>query len=249
MPNYTITFPDGYVQKFSGVEMNDTDAFARATQERAMTEGRVQTTWFGGAAKQMGTEKAANSALLTAGAPIAVAAGLPTGVVTGAVALAPLAATWLNYATKRFTGEKPDKPSLSEQAVDVGVGAVSAFGPGLVGQTGRVIGQEVSRLPGTSVPQAAARIVARGAPEVSDAANMLTPKAIVSTLKEAVEALKQAGTRVSSGTSADEVNLMRESVKKGMAPITAARIIASGSATKANALMKLYLRPAAGLVK
>lgn len=127
---YPVTFPDGYeaeVEMPEGVEPSV--VFAKALQDRSVKEGRIQTTWLGGASKQMGQEKAANTALMTG-------VGLATGGVGGVAltALSPLASTWIDYATKANTGENPEKPSAMQQGVDLAGGAASLIPVGKVAE-------------------------------------------------------------------------------------------------------------------
>lgn len=125
---YTVKFPDGYVQTFTGPDdMSDTDAFARATQERAIASGKIPTTGMAGWFQQMGQEKDANTALLTAGGMLA---GGPLGAA--AVTLAPLASDWLDYATKAHAGKDAVAPSAIRQGADVLQGAATAYGPKLL---------------------------------------------------------------------------------------------------------------------
>lgn len=242
MPTYTVTFPDGHAQDFTGpAGMSDIDAFNRATQERAFAEGKIPTTWLGGAAKTLGEDKATTSALIGG-------AGMLTGVAP-VVAAAPLAAEGLKYATQKMTGQKPATPSVADLATDVGSGVAAAYGPALVAKSSKVIASAVKALPGTTVPQAAVKAGVEIAAPLAADAGKITPSAVGATVTELTEAVKQLGTRMNAGLSQDEVGLMRDSIAKGMRPSTAAKIVSGGNPSKFSALMKLYLRPSVGLVK
>lgn len=128
---FTVGFPDGESIQVQGPStLSDSQVFDLALQERGMKEGRIQTSWLGGASKQMGQEKVANTAI---GAATGAAVGGPVGMVIGAAS--PLASTWLDYATKKFTGENPELPSKTTQAVDVVSGAASVVPVGTVAKT------------------------------------------------------------------------------------------------------------------
>lgn len=128
---FTVGFPDGESIQVQGPSrLSDSQVFDLAMQERGVKEGRIQTSWLGGAAKQMGQEKVANTAI---GAATGAAVGGPVGMVIGAAS--PLASTWLDYATKKFTGENPELPSKTTQAVDLVSGAASVVPVGTVAKT------------------------------------------------------------------------------------------------------------------
>ena len=61
------------------------------------------------------------------------------------------------------------------------------------------------------------------------------------TVTEAADAITKAGLRAQNGLSKDEVDLMMESIKKGMKPATAARIV-GGNAQKTSSLMTYYMK-------
>lgn len=237
---YTVKFPDGHVQKFQGPkDMSDTDVFARAMQERSIAEGKVQTSWLGGALKQMGQEKAANAALIGG-------AGMLTGVAP-VVALAPLAATWIDYATKKLTGEKPETPSAVEQVLDVAGGMAGAYGGKLLSKSAGIVTDELGKMRGTTLPQAMGKIVARSAEPVATEASKVSPQAVGATTKEMVMAGKTALDRTRYGVSADDLRLMRDNVSAGIKPTVSAKMIAGKDQKKFMGLMNLYRRPAAGL--
>lgn len=250
---YTVTFPDGQPFEFEGVEgMSDGDIFQRALQERAIKEGRVQETWFGGASKQMGKEKGANAALMT-GAALAAPAVLGTGAAgTAAVALArpvaalaPLAADWLRYASEKFHGEDAEKPTATNQIVDLAEGVAGAYGPAVVSRGGEVIANAARQVSGRTAAQFA---IKAGSDFVSPTAQKLaavTPDKVAGTLREIVQLGKNTAQRMIEGVGAEDLELMRESVKAGMNPRTAARIISGGKTKLMQGLLKLQKQPPA----
>lgn len=254
---YTVNFPDGKVVEFQGVEgMSDSDAFTRAIQERSIKEGKIQDTWLGGAAKQMGQEKTANAALMTGvalAAPAVLGAAGFGGAATGAVAaarpitaLAPLAADWLRYATRAETGEQAEKPTLTNQAVDLGEGMAGAYGPAVVARAGDVAARTAGQI--TRMARPTAVLMKAGSDFISPAAQKLaavTPDKVASTLREIVQLGKNTAQRMIEGVSADDLELMRASVKAGMNKQTAARIIGNGKTALMKSLMKLYNQPPA----
>jgi lysozyme len=261
---WTTTFPDGHVERILGpADMSEADQIDRAIQERAVREGNVQATWFGGAAKQQAKEKEANVMLALGAAPLAVpigaAIGAPAavaaGVSTAIAGLSPIAMDWLDYAAKKYTPGQYDnegtfhpnttpRPSGEEMLVDLGKGAINAYGGPILSKAGTtadaaITGARnvVTHLVGGRTGAAA---VEMAGPVLAEAQNVTAP-AVGRTLQELGTAARQAAVRVPAGLSRDEVNLMREHVfQKGMRATTAARIIAGKSTRKYEALMKLY---------
>lgn len=243
--HFSVTFPDGHTQEFDGpTGMSDSDVFARAIQERSFDSGKIQTSWLGGAAKQMGQEKAANAALMTGAA---LATRQPAAATAAVTAIAPLAATWIDYATKHLTGENPDTPTVTNQAVDLAKGAAEAYGPGVISKTGGAMAGELMRMGGSrpTLPQASARAVTRVIAPILEKLDAITPEKLTATVREGVQLIKNSGQRIANGISADDADLMKASVAKGMKPTTAARIISGGNTQQMQALMKIIRQPPA----
>ncbi len=239
---YSVTFPDGHVQSFDGPkDMTDSEVMARALQERGVAEGRIQTTWFGGAGKALGEDSKTTGALMTG-------AGMLTGTAP-VVAAAPLVSRWIQYATQKMTGQNPETPSIGEQAVLGATGLAGAYGPKVLSGSGSILGQEAANLPGNTVPQAAMKVGARLLAPVADQAQLVTPEAVGSTTADlaalAAKLPKQislAVERTGAGITAEDYALMRHTVSQGLSPYAAAKAVTSGNAKQLGTLLKLYLK-------
>lgn len=233
---YTVTFPDGNTVSFSGPDsMSDLDVQTRAIQERGFKDGKIPTSWLSGAAKQLGTEKGTTGAAITG---LGIMAGGPIGAAV--VAGAPLAAEAIKYGT---TGEKP---STADLATDAAMGALTLT-PAAFAKVGGTIASEVANTTGGTLPQALAKAGGKIVAPIAADADMLTTQAVNKTGSEIWEAMKQSAIRLKSGVTAEDVDLMRASVKQGFKPSTAARIVAGKDSWKMPALMNLYWRPVVGL--
>jgi hypothetical protein len=144
---YHVTFPDGYVQDFSGPEgMSDPEAVDRAIQERKVKEGTIQTTWFGGATKQASQEPGITTPLIGAAGTLAATVGAPAAVASGAAMMAPVAARWLKYASQKYFGDKPggadpQMPTPSETALLTGEGVLAGGAAKAIGAAGQYFGK------------------------------------------------------------------------------------------------------------
>lgn len=238
---YQVVFPDGHKRDVSDPtgKMSETELFAKALQERAIDEGKIQTTWLGGAAKQLGQEKATNAAAIGS-------VGMMTGLAP-VVAIAPLAADWIDYTTKKLTGEQAEVPSATQQGIDIALGAAGAYGPQMISKSGGAVAAEAAALKPNGVPAALARLFGKAAGEIAPQAEKVTPKAFGATIEELVTAGKQGSQRLIAGLTKDDVLLMQQQVAKGMKPLSAAKIIGGNDPQKIQALMKLYRQPIAGL--
>ncbi len=240
---YTVTFPDGKSVSFTGPDsMSDLDVQTRAIQERGFKDGQIPTSWLSGAAKQLGTEKGTTGAAITG---LGLLAGGPVGA--GIVAGAPLAAEAIKYGT---TGEAP---STADLATDAAMGAAT-LAPAAFAKTGAALATEVGNitpglLHGGTLPQALAKAGARLVAPVAEDAGMLSAQAVSKTGADLWEAMKQTAIRTKAGVSADDVDLMRQTVQQGFKPATAAKIVSGGNTRQFLALMKLYRRPVVGLTK
>lgn len=224
--DYTVHFPDGAAVKVQGPDnLTDEQVFALGLQERGVKEGRIQTTWLGGAAKQMGEERGANAALATG-------AGLALGA-PAVVAAAPLAARWLEYGTRALTGQQPDVPSAAEQAGDVVQGVAAGYGPKLVGDAADAL---LSKTVAHSVP--VPRLDASGA--------QISPTTFVAGLKGsgAVPWLLRTGAEVAKGvTDTLAKPLTVDSISALMRSYGPAILAAGGAGWLLNKAVESGLKP------
>ncbi len=92
-----ITFPDGHVETFDApASATDADLIQRATQERAIKEGQIQTTWFKGYVNDPVVKKT-----LAAVVDALPALGAMAGGVMGTAAGQPIAGAMLGAAAGR----------------------------------------------------------------------------------------------------------------------------------------------------
>lgn len=129
MPQKTwhVTSPDGQDVSFVGPDtMSSDDVITRAKQELAIKSGKIQTTFMGGAAKQLGSDDNTTQALMTGGGILAGLAAPPVGAAM--VAGAPLASRFVKYGTEKNTGEQP-KPLEGLDLIERGgTGLLSGYG-------------------------------------------------------------------------------------------------------------------------
>lgn len=253
MPKYTIKFPDGHVQQFSGPDMKDEDVWTRAVQERAIDEGRIPTTWWGGAAKALGEDPQTTRALISG---VGYATGQPE-----IVAAAPLAARGIQYATQRATGQNPATPAPQELGLLAAEGAITGYGPGVAAKGARTLaektvahqlpnGQWVAGVKGAGVMPWAVRTAGELSGGIADKVEMVTPQAVGQTVREllpvaataAAIGLSNSGENNPGGNPVEDLKLLDAAVARGAGPATAAREIAQGDAKRFSTLMTLYMR-------
>lgn len=234
MPIYTVKFPDGHSIEFeSPADLSDNDAWQRAVQERAINEGKIATTWWQGAAPP--AAKALTQAALVGG-------GLASGQ-THAIAAAPLAGRAAESAARKLTGLSADLPSPMETASLVGAGLL-AYGPGIVSKGIGKAAEATTRIEGTGYgPWQVKEFgnVGRAAVEAYEKAS--PSKAVtsaVSAAKTGVADAQEYVLRTKLGVSADDLALLREHIKLGMKPTTAARIVGGRDPNKMASLLRLY---------
>lgn len=176
---YAVKFPDGFTQEFSGPpDMSDADAYQRAVQERSVKEGRIKTTFAGGAAKALGEDPTTTGALIGG-------AGMLTGLAP-LVAAAPLAAKGIEYATKSVTGQHPETPSLPEVGMLGAEGLAAGYGPQMLSNAAGGIAEATSRLKGSGVVPWAIREAGQMSKDIRPGLQAITPQSVSSTVGEMV---------------------------------------------------------------
>jgi hypothetical protein len=254
MPEITVTFPDGHKQTFTGpANLSDTEAYVRAVQERGVQEGRIQTTFAGGAAKALGKDRSTIEALVSAAA---VAAGALTGGTAAPpiVAAAPLVSRGVEYATDKLTGGNPSV-SVPDVAVDAVRGAVTGYGPGAVAKGAKAVAGAVSRLPVAGLPSWAVRESAPAlAAPAAAVGGALDPAAVsrnaggmvregAGALRDVVSGLERRALQMRAGVTADDVELAKQSIAQGMKPDTAIRIVFGKNASRVDLIKRLLAQP------
>jgi hypothetical protein len=241
---YTVTFPDGHEQKFMGDDaMTDEQVYQRAQQERAFSDGKISTTFAGGAAKELGNDTETTAALMTG-------AGLLTGgaapiVGTAMMAAAPTVARGLKYATEKMSGQEPTPISITDIMKSV-AGPALAYGPGAIMNSGKALEGAVSRLPVAGLPSWA---VKESAPIVEGAANAVgkvAPQSMMKTIGDVGSKVGDLATsaagataRAGTGVSADDLRLLHGLIDNGMNRQAAIKIISQGDPQAAQTLTRL----------
>jgi hypothetical protein len=143
MADYTVKFPDGTEQKLTGLpaNMSDADIYRKAVQEKGVAEGRIQTTFAGGAAKALGEDPVTTGALI--GGAGVLTGGVAPAAGAAITASAPLAARLTQFLTQKHTGQNPEPPSGLELGALGALGVAGSYGPeavtgalsGLAGKT------------------------------------------------------------------------------------------------------------------
>jgi hypothetical protein len=240
---YEVTFPDGHVQKFTGPSgMSQQDQQMRAIQERSFGEGRIPTTWFGGASKALGEDKATTQALISG---VGYATGQPE-----IVAAAPAAARGIQYLTQRATGQNPSAPSASQIGGDIVVGAAQAYGgkvvdalkagaASTVAHQSPLTGQWVRGIAGHGVMPWAVRTAGEAANAV---ANSPIGRFVQATQPRYLATGVGGGAALGISAAAPLLAQMKELMSSGKSAYSAAMEVSQGDSAKAQALLGAWAR-------
>lgn len=241
---YTVTFPDGHEQKFSGpADMTDEAVYQRAQQERSFSDGKIPTTFAGGAAKELGNDPDTMSALI-AGAGLATG-GVAPAAGTAMMAAAPTLARGLKYATQKMTGQEPTPISMTDIAKSVAA-PIAAYAPGAIAASGKALEGAVSRLPVAGLPSWAVKESAPAVEGVANAIGKVAPPSMMQTISDVGSKVgdlatsgASAAARAGTGVTPDDLALLKGLLDNGMNRQAAIRIISQGDPTMATTLTRM----------
>lgn len=239
LTTYSVKFPDGHVQAFSGPDtMSDVDVQNRAIQERAFAEDKIPSSFYQGAKKSIGETVADNAGAI--GTTVSLAGGLAGQPAV--VAAGPMVGRSVKAMGEKIAGRDVTPTSASELGMLGLEGAAAGYGPSLVGKGLRAVAGEAATLRPGTLTNAAGRLAGKAAAPLADAADAVTPEAVGAAAAQDVKALAERVALARAGVSADDYKLMLDSIEKGMKPSTAIKVVSAGDPKLFGKLMTLYMR-------
>lgn len=250
LKDYQVKAPDGTVVAFKGpANMSDDQVVLRAQQEYAFHAGKIPQTFAQGFTADPGF-RSATSAILGGAAAASGSAPL--------MAVAPMTARAIQQGAEHATGLNPDAPTLGDVAQDAAVGAVAAYGPALISKAARGFaastvahqlpnGQWVKGISGSGILPWAVRTGGEATTAVMDspvgqAVEAATPQAVGRTVGEVTSQAADTAARLRAGVSKEDFQLLMDNINNGMAPSTAAKVVAGKDQSMIGKLMTLYMR-------